>query len=258
MAVIVALGGPDTRAFGTDKVFGAPSTELETSLHLLGHDLRKFAADDHLALFGTSHVLMPNEPKSDAMILEALRKAAVISGHPELANSPIIVYGISGGTMQASGFAARNPERVAALFLKVPAPPERLSDPKALAVPTCMTMAEHDVLSDNVAQVAVFKANRNAGGLWAMAIEPDVPHHSLTPKHRALTITWLRAITRIRLGTSPSNPLRPIQESSGWLGDPVQGIRDWKSYMGDRRSASWLPSKDTAEKWKAFLSKDQP
>jgi hypothetical protein len=54
------------------------------------------------------------------------------------------VYGISGGTPQAIGFTARNPERVGALLLKVTAPPERLNSAETLAVPSYMILAEQD------------------------------------------------------------------------------------------------------------------
>jgi len=253
--LLLALGGPDTRAFLSDESFGAPKPELEASLHLLGQDLQALAADHGLAMLGTSRGglrAMPNLPQSDEMILGAIGEAARISGHPELASAPIFVYGISGGSLQAAGFTERNPARVAALLLKVPGPPGRLSSAGALAVPTYMILAAGDAITDNEAVVAVFESNRRAGGLWGVAIEPGVPHHSLTPSQRALTVNWLRATVELRLGASPRDPLREIPESSGWLGDPEIGITDWAGYPGDRRRANWFPSQATAEEWWEF------
>lgn len=255
--ILLMLGGPDTRAFVSDGSFGAPIPELEISLHLLGEELRTLAADHGLALLGTSRQHMaelPDQPRTDELIFEALCEAARISGRQELSDAPIFVYGISGGTPQASGFTARNPERVGALLLKVPAPPERLNSAVALAVPTYMILAEHEVMGDNKEVIAVFEANRGAGGLWAVAIEPGVPHHSLTHDHRALTVNWLGAIVELRLGASALAPLRRVPESAGWLGHPEFGVSDWAGYVGDRKAANWFPSRATAEEWWKFVS----
>jgi hypothetical protein len=251
------LGGPDTRALVTDGSFGTPIAELEDSLHLLGEALRTLAASHGLAMLGTSRQLMTelrDQPRTDELIFEALGEAARISGRTELTHAAIFVYGISGGTPQAIGFTARNPERVGALLLKVPAPPQRLNSADALAVPTYLILAENEVIGDNKAVIAVFEANRGAGGLWAVAIEPGVPHHSLTPGHRSLTVNWLGAIVELRLGASALAPLRRVPESAGWLGHPEFGVSDWAGYVGDRRAANWFPSRATAEEWRKFVS----
>ncbi|MFC1720289.1 hypothetical protein ACFL00_04025, partial [Pseudomonadota bacterium] len=52
--ILLVLGGPDTRAFVSDGVFGAPVPELEASLHIQGQELRTLAADQRLAILGTS------------------------------------------------------------------------------------------------------------------------------------------------------------------------------------------------------------
>jgi pimeloyl-ACP methyl ester carboxylesterase len=258
--ILLALGGPDTRAFLSDGSFGAPIPELEASLNILGQELRTLAADHGLALLGTSRQGLddlPNQPESDALIFKAIDEAARISGRRELTRAPIVLYGISGGTLQAAGFTARNPERVGALLLKVPGTPERLISAEALAVPTYLILAEHDVFADNEAVIAAFESNRRAGGLWAVAMEPGVPHHSLTPSHRALTANWLRAIVELRLGDSVQHPLRDVPESSGWLGHPDIGVAHWAGYTGDRKAASWFPSRATAAEWWEFEGGDE-
>jgi len=257
--VLLALGGPDTRGFPTDSAFGAPIPELETSLRLLGQELRTLAGDLGLALMGTSlrgQDGLPNNPQSDEMLLAALGEAARQCGHPELAAAPLVLYGISGGAPQAAGFAARNPGRTAAVLLKVPAPLERLTDADALRVPTLVILAERDEIVDNEAVVAVFEANRRAGALWALAVEPRVPHHSLTRAHRALTVGWLRAVAELRLGSSADEPLRAVADYSGWLGHPGVGIANWGDYSRDRGLASWFPSQAAAEAWWALVGQD--
>ena len=255
--ILLALGGPDTRAFLTGKSFGAPFPELEAALQELGRELRALAAHHKLAFLGTSLQgidALSNTEGSDSLILEVIEELAAISGHGELARAPIFIYGISGGTPEASGFAARNPGRVAALLLKVPGVPERLQNQAAPDVPTFVILADNDAYTDNEKVLEVFEYNRGSGGLWAVAVQPGVPHHSLTPDHRAITVNWLRAVVELRLGHSPDEDLQDIPESTGWLGQPGSGVASWETYRGDRSAASWFPSRATAEEWWAFIN----
>jgi hypothetical protein len=247
--IILWLGGPDTRAFVTSGKFGAPFPELEASLQILGKELRSLAADEGIAILGTSRQHMANSSENDEAIFKAIRKATERTGHQELASAPIFLCGISGGTPEAIGFTVRNPQRVGALLLRLTAPLQALNTAEALGIPAYIVLHENDTIADNKAVIDTFYSIRRKGAPWALAVEPGVPHHSLTANDRAITIHWLRAIVELRLGASS---LREIQESSGWLGDSFIGISSWSNYRGDRRSASWFPSQATAEEWKTF------
>ena len=254
--LLLPLGGPDTRAFVTDGAYGAPIPELEAALHAYGQSLRALAVEQGLAILGTrlsGEDGLPNTPATDGTLFGAIEEAAELSGHPELRTVPLLVYGISGGTPQAIGFVARHPERAAALLLKVPAPPQRLDNAAALAVPTYLLLAEQETFADNREVTAVFESNRRAGGLWALATEPGVPHHSLTAAHRSISVDWLRAVAGLRLAAAVGESLRTIPEASGWLGHPDIGVADWASYAGERDKASWFPSRRTAEEWWQFV-----
>jgi len=253
--VVVALGGPDTRGFAAGTLFGAPVPQVEASLQALGQEFRNLAASHGLAIFGTSLAAMANGAASDELLLDAIEEASGLSGRDEIASAPVLVYGMSGGAAQGSGFTARNPGRVVGLFLKVPAGIESLTVGDVLGVPTYMVQAELDAFVDNAALRATFAANRRSGGLWALALEPGAPHHSLNPVQRELTIEWMATILDLRLDASAPQPLLPIVESSGWLGDMnARSVVPWADYAGDPRSASWLPSQATAEQWTAFIT----
>jgi dienelactone hydrolase len=255
--VILALGGPDTRAFATGKRFGAPIPAVEASLQLLGQDLRALASSLGLAILGSSRVnlALPNSPDSDQLLLGAVETAAAMSGRGDLSTAPFLVYGLSGGAREASGFTARNPERVAGLFLKVPAGASTLTSAEALAVPTYVVLAELDVLVDNTAITAAFEANRAAGALWGLAMEPGVVHHSLSAVQREVTIGWMSTILERRLAPHQwSGPLRDIAETDGWLGNrETREAAPWATYTGNRATASWLPSERTAMDWEALV-----
>ncbi len=254
--VLIALGGPDTRAFATGKRFGAPMPAVEASLQLLGQGFRTMASSHGLAVLGTSRAAMANGPASDQLLRAAVETAAVRSGRPELPFTPMLMYGLSGGAPQASGFTARNPESVAGLFLKVPASVSSLTSGDALRVPTYVVLAELDVFVNNATLTAAFESNRRAGAIWALAKELGVPHHSLSSVQREVTLNWMRTVLERRLlPVHAQGPLRKMVEPTGWLGDRATGeAAPWAKYAGDRASASWLPSESAAMEWEALVA----
>jgi hypothetical protein len=257
--LMLALGGPDTRAFATAKRFGAPLPDVEASLQLLGQSLREMASVYRLAILGrrSSTPINPivNSPETDVLLLDAVEAAAAMSGHAELPSAHLLMYGLSGGAPQASGFTARNPERVVGLFLKVPVSVSSVTSGEALGVPTYVVQAEVDAFVNNAAVATAFQANRAAGSLWALAKEPGVIHHSLTSLHRQVTINWMSTILDRRLRGARGQTLVRIAPASGWLGNLSTGeASPWATYAGDRTLASWLPSGSTAHEWETLVA----
>jgi len=261
-AVLIALGGPNTRAFVTGEP-AAPMAPppLEAALQSLGESFRALAAEHGLALlaFPTAAVVpIPNGAVSDERIRDALAAGAEASGRPGLTSVPILLWAGSGGAPQAAGFMARHPDEVIGLFLKVP-PPELtlLSDAAQRAVPTYLVLAGDEALFDNADVIAAFQENRGKGGLWALAVEPGVLHHSLSPTQHRATVAWLETVLSMRLQDEPGS-LRTIDEQSGWLGDNATGeVAAWPDYGGDRMAASWFPTQDVASQWRPLAGFDR-
>jgi hypothetical protein len=250
--ILVALGGPDTRAFSTSGVFGAPLPEVEKALSLLGVAYRSLAATHGLAILGTSRAFMPDAEASDQAIVQAIGAGAENSGRPDIESAPILMYGISGGAPEASGFVSRNSGRIAGLFLKVPLTVTELSG-SALQVPTFLVLAEFDAFVDNASLAAQFELNRKGGGLWGMAKEPRMPHYSLSLAQRQLTVDWMRSVMELRV-QGASGALRGLTESDGWLGDNTTGIATpWEAYTGDKSIASWIPTQPIALQWQVLV-----
>ncbi|MFN2317498.1 MAG: hypothetical protein ABR551_10325 [Gemmatimonadales bacterium] len=249
--ILLALGGPDTRGFAIGTPFGAPPA-VEVALQDLGARFRDLAAERGLAILGSGRfgpARYPDEPASDQLLLAAIAQAATLAGRAELLDAPILLYGVSGGGPEATGFTQRNPERVAALFLKVPLVAGPLTG-QALSVPAYMVLAEFDTFVDNTMLRATFAAHRAAGAPWAMALERGVPHHSLSLAQRELTVDWMRAI--LPLGNA--GPFRQNSPQVGWLGDPATGqITPVRTFGGDRSAASWFPTRPLATQWAGFI-----
>jgi pimeloyl-ACP methyl ester carboxylesterase len=204
---------------------------------------------------------MPNGPESDQILMKAIETAAAMSGHPELTKDPLVIYGISAGAPQASGFTTRHPESVAGLFLKVPLAVSPVPGGAAELVPTYVVLAELDAIVDNASLKATFERNRGSRALWALAIEPGVIHHSLTPAQRQLTINWMKTIVDLRLPPVPGrDPLRTYWASQGWLGNrdtreiESVGYLTWMGALDDWELATWLPTEATAREWAAFTA----
>src|SRR5690606_28831413 len=99
----IALGGPVTAGFVTgERVAPADSPAPETALQELGARLRALAHSAHVALLGRTTVAMESRTTSDAALFAALTAVATASGHPELANAPVLMFGLSAGAREAA------------------------------------------------------------------------------------------------------------------------------------------------------------
>ena len=251
--ILVALGGPDTRGFAVGTPFGAPLPAVEASLQELGVMLRDLAARRGLAILGVGRfgpTALPNEPASDQLLLDAIAEAAALTGRSDLVDAPFLMYGLSGGGPEATGFTQRNPERVAALFLRVPSVAGPLTG-RALEVPAYMVLAEFDTFVDNAMLTATFEAHRAAGAPWALALERGAIHFTLTPATRELIVNWMDAILPF---SAPGGTIHRRPPQVGWLGDPsTGGIAPTRRFDGDPAKASFFPTRPLAAEWAAFI-----
>ena len=251
--ILVALGGPDTRGFAVGSPFGAPLPGSEASLQELGVMLRDLAARRGLAILGVGRfgpTALPNEPASDQLLLDAVTQAAALTGRPDLVDAPFLVYGLSGGGPEATGFTQRNPDRVAALFLRVPSVAGPLTG-RALEVPAYMVLAEFDTFVDNAMLTATFQTHRAAGAPWTMALERGVIHFTLTPATRELIVNWMDAILPF---SAPGGTIHRRPPQVGWLGDPATGgIAPVQRFDGDPATASFFPTRPLAAEWAAYI-----
>ncbi len=248
--ILLALGGPDTRGFAAGTPFGAPPP-VEPRLQELGAMLRELATERGLAILGSRRggpFAYPDGAASDQQLSDGIAQAAALSGHPELADARLLLYGISQGAPEAVGFAQRNPQRVGALFLKVPLGAGPLTG-DALDIPGYIVLHERDDLVDNATLRARFAAYRAAGAPWALALEPGALHASLSPAERDVTLAWMRTIVPLW----DAGPFRQRMPQVGWFGDPLSGeIAHAGKFTGDLATASWFPMQRLATQWAAF------
>ena len=250
---IIVLGGPVASGFVTGErlTTSESSPELEESLQSMGASLRALARSAHVALLGAKTTGMTNSAASDDALFAALTTALETSGQSGIADMPVLVFGLSGGAPEAAGLVSRHPERAIALIVRVPTAVAALTTPEQLAVPTFVMQAELDIVRVNTAVQATFADNRSRGGLWALSVEPGVEHEEASSRGNGAAIGWIGNALALRLSATPGEPLIPLDQVSGWLGNQATlEIAPWSDYPGDRSTASWLPSETAATSWK--------
>jgi pimeloyl-ACP methyl ester carboxylesterase len=202
-------------------------------------------AGGNVALIGTT--TLTDNLTSYQTLLQALTELGTQSQHPELANIPIFFVGHSMGGCTAYGFSRVHGARVAG-FLTMkggchsPAPAAA-----AASVPGYFLIGALDELyrRDNI--TGVFEAGRAGGAPWALSTD-DFHHGPIVDFD--LMFEWIDAVLAARLPLTAGAPLRPMTETSGWLGNRSSGaISTYSCYSGSRLSASWLPSEATAVNW---------
>jgi len=248
---IIVLGGPVTSGFVTGDPLGTSSPELEQSLQELGASLRSLAKSARVVLLGSETVNLANSSGSDDALFAALGTFAQRSGHPELADVPVLMFGLSAGSREAGGLVTRHPGRTIGLLLRVPVEAPTLMATEALAVPVFVMQAELDAAAINAAIQAIFAGNRSRGGRWALAVQPGIEHGSPSSLANQAALGWISEALK-RIPAAAGDPLVVFDESAGWLGDPATlEIAPWAAYPGDRAAASWHLSGNAAEVWQA-------
>lgn len=193
-----------------------------------------------------------------ASILQTLNDVSA-SGRPELAQAPLMLHGNSGGACASYDFTVLHPDRVIGFIIAKASPCLGQNAAPAIAVPGYFIFGEADmVLPAAAAQMtSLFQQHRANGAVWALAVEPGAGH-DLVADHNLL-FNWMEEVLTRRLPatTPPGTPvqLRALDAGSGWLGNrTTRAIAASACYSGDKLSASWLPSEQTARDWQTMVS----
>ncbi len=209
---------------------------------------------------------------SGAAFQRALGDLGAMSGHPEMATVPWVLWGHSGGGHWAGGMVLLHPERVAAVWLRSGVPllmpnpgratikPHMLSE-ATFSVPIMCNLGAGEGVTDKTNRFAgvwpgvetFFKAMRAKGALIGVAIDPLTAHEC--GNQRYLAIKWLDACLAARLPARHGAPLKPMPAASAWLAPlndagtnlitPVPA----RKFIGVMSESVWLPNKAIARAW---------
>ncbi|QDT08171.1 hypothetical protein [Planctomycetes bacterium K23_9] len=207
---------------------------------------------------------------SAATFDRALKDLGVMSGHAELANAPLALWGHSGGGHWCGGMVMTQPERIAAAWLRSGVPlfeanserteirPHSLPE-AALQVPMMcnpgtkegVTVTDGRFAKVWPANVAFFGKVRGRGGLVGVAIDPLTAHECGNSRYMA--IPWLDECLGLRLPANHGDALKVISQDTAWLAEPKETTAiPAAKFDGDPLKMGWLPSESIAKAWMQF------
>lgn len=199
---------------------------------------------------------------SGQALLDVISRFAKKSGHLELADAPVLLWGHSAGGEFNYEFVCWKPERVIAFVVnKGGFYYSGIASKQARNVPGIFFTGEKDLDARKDIVKGIFSMNRRAGALWAFAEEPGTGHEP--GQTQKLAKIFFDEIIPNRIHNTKFNnesiiELQTIKEDTGYLGD-----FNSQSYMPivDRPKSdsptAWLPNARFAEAW-AFFIRNKP
>jgi hypothetical protein len=195
---------------------------------------------------------------SGQALIDAIKRMARKSGHAEINNAPLLLWGFSAGGQFNYEFACWKPEKTLAfvvnkggIYYTALAPLETRS------VPAIFFTGGSDLVFRNEIIEGIFAINRRLGAIWTYASEPAIKHE--IGLSRSLAILYFNDIIALRMPKESSNSknnckLNLLTNESGLLGDPllmqIENGENWKNKV---YPTSWLPTKIFADNWLNYI-----
>jgi hypothetical protein len=199
---------------------------------------------------------------SGQALLTALSHFAEMSGFPEMADAPLVLWGHSAGGQFNYEFVCWKPERVIAFVVNKGGIYFTALAPKAARnVPGLIFTGEDDFPPRKDILKGIYSLNRRVGALWVFAEEPKAGHE--IGQTQKLAGIFFNEIIPMRMHKKSSesdisNTLQSLLINQGYAGDIKSGkfigmTDDLSNYF----AVSWLPTLKFAEAWQSF-SRNKP
>jgi dienelactone hydrolase len=224
---------------------------------------QSFARKNNVALVGCQITDKPHEQNfieqyadvskgSGQALLTALEKLAATSKHPEIANAPLLMWGMSAGGEFNYEFTAWKPERVLAFVAnKGGIYYTALASQAARNVPGILFTGGNDLEFRTNTINGLFAVNRRAGALWALAEEPGVAH--VIGRSKDMGAIFFEEMLALRL--DDQGALKSISERSGFIGDlKAKTFQPMGNANAPNYPTAWLPSQKVARAWQALVT----
>jgi hypothetical protein len=195
------------------------------------------------------------------MLIDSLTELGKVSGHPELANAPIMGGGHSHGGDFWNYFNACYPQRMVLVFCKASGGVQYTG--AALRTPMIWEIGTNDLIANgNDAFRGIMFAHRTKGSPLTLILGPGEGHGGFTAGSRQLVIDVMEAMWKVRVPADADPAAGPVRlndvdESSGsyWLGDNyTKEVAAWPMAPGKEalQKTSFLATEALAQKWKAY------
>jgi MYXO-CTERM domain-containing protein len=226
--------------------------------------IQQWARTMGFAIIGTQ---LPDPGYAD-VLLQAMDEFATMSGHPEVANAPVLCEGLSLGGYSAMEFAGAHPERTIAFLSGASGRVDAPTQPGFEKVPGLFYLGSEDPDLDNaVERTGEVMALRAGGAQVAYFIQWGAGHE----RGYADELGWKFLADAVHLrypeGASPVDgpvDLIDIPDDFGWLADQTTWESDLTSVVpyadapGDPLDMFWLPTRDAAFAYRGHATSEQP
>lgn len=186
------------------------------------------------------------EKWSGKVFLEALKKLAAESDHPEIADAPIALWGHSAGGQFNFNFANWKPERTVAFAANKGGYYGDTIRPATRKVPALWILGQNDseVRVKNITDR--YEKGRKSGALWALVPEPNEGHG--LGRSRDLGMVFIEETLATRIDSL--GKLQPADPAQGWLGNlETKTVEKFSGTDSGSKKLSWLPGEATAQLW---------
>lgn len=244
-----------------------PGSNEDGRPHVNDRFWQDFASRNDIALIGCHFADKPHDEfvenyanvaqGSGQALIEALVSFSTLSDHPELANAPLLLWGMSAGGEFNYEFTAWKPDRVAAFVVnKGGVYFTALLPSAARRVPGLLFVGEKDLEWRKRVVTGLFALNRREGALWALVEEPNVGH--VIGRSQEMAAVFFDAVLSLRVGTSATAAsLTKLDERSGTLGELTGGSIGPPSGKADpNRLSDWFPTERVARAWESIRRGD--
>jgi hypothetical protein len=181
-----------------------------------------------------------------------LQRVAEESGHPEVKDAPLLLFGYSVSGLLPQFFALAHPQRTIAAIGYTGGFDGDMT--VVSHIPMLVVVGGKDPANDGTSEI-LWKKGRAAGAPWTYAVQADAGHGGDADfiKATELMVPWISAVLRQRLPTD-DGALRAVTDGSAWLGNNQTGeIAPVGSFAGSKTDASWLPDEQTARAWRTVI-----
>jgi pimeloyl-ACP methyl ester carboxylesterase len=210
-------------------------------------------------LYGNCGGWRDPESGSGQALLEALKRAATLSGHKELNSVPWLLWGHSGGGYWTLAMMKNFPDRILAVFGYSPAfDPQWPYPAEAAKIPLMIRYAGNNDCKSNGTScretaIHAFSKLRKMNAPVSIASNPDQNHNFSFVRYMALP--FFESALLQRLPVRASREMRVLDNAVTWFGDTAT-FRVFRSdlFQGDREAACLFPDSASAAKWNEYVT----
>ena len=191
---------------------------------------------------------------SGQAFLDGLADLGKQASHPEVADAPLMLWGMSAGGEFDYEFAVWKPERVIAFIVnKGNIYYTALAPLATRRIPALFFTGEKDLDFRIDTVNGIFAVNRRGGALWALTQEPGIGH--AVGRSKDLGAMLFEDVLDARLPATTGGALRPLTDRDGFIGDlSAKTVAPAGDGPAPNHMTAWLPTERLAKAWVAVVT----